>query len=1533
MNFGSGSGGGSGVAGNATVGAELEQIETEQLGFQAVSGEDKLRLLPSAWPADQLPVTTASLLSVAPIKGIIAAAGPDTLVIASTDSVRQTFANEVADADTKTKSFTPQSSIQVPRVSQVAFSGDESCLVIAAEQGGGLAVYDTNALLNGSRDPTFQLATNGQSVRQILPNPNPSPELSRFFGLVTGNGQLLLADLKEQKLVAATSGSTVFYENVSCACWSRLGKQIVAGLANGTAVQIDPQGNVKAEIPEPPQIAQLKDPNASAYPITSIYWLDTHDFLIIHTPIYQPQSGGYDDSFYHLAHRDKQSSSWAFSKFLDPAPPFGLERKPAQHFIQRLREWGDLNEMLILASTASTDIGLFTRSRTPLDPEHPVVDTFTYTQPPDARRAAMPMGAEGDTSPIGMSLDLSAKEKVRKPIPNDESLDESPVPLPALYVLSNEGTLSMWWVVYNASVRQGIAYPDLAAAGGPRALGGEQRPTSSHGLPSSTPSNLPTFGSAGVGGAGSSKPSPFGAQPFTGSTFGNPSQPTFGTPSTPTFGAASLGIKQSPWGAASTAPAGAAGTSQFGKPAFGASTFGTSTFGQPSGAAANKSSIWGSTPQQSPQTAQQSTSSVFGGNSSEQSPFLSLGGNQGGFAGLGSGSKPNTSSPFAAAANAVPKPSPFATTQPNMPTETSGSTISFGNGSSFGSGSTMFGVKSITSPNSNSGTSTFGKPSLPSSREETTQEDNEMSDRSVSTGLQPFGSENQKPSPFGVGSGGFKLGSTFKGDGSAKDDLPKPAESGAGLFGRGFGDALGLGNTPQAKAASTPPVKKEPGLEQEPKLEDIPALPPAAKQIDDAPLPPDPTTWKPKPGTLPPPIPPGFGDDFIKPEPSQKEQTPTYAEAAPLPPDPPSASTTSRPEQPSISAEDAPLPPDPVLTKPTDSSPAGSPPVDLGSAKFSDSPLSNEDAENAGPVESDDGEDWNGVDDGYDGEDHEGSEEQDGSEEAEDEEEEEQHTPVAVDQKGLSAFEARLGSASPKRNGSQQDESTTPATEKKLSFTPATEPKDSYTPAGLPPAPFFPVPQRKSQESPRSPSPIRSATSPLRSLPSFGGSQSKPVLGQKALFGEVSQPQAPSLQRPNELRKGAVSPSELIQNTSQSKTSQVQSPQRIAVPPAQLAQSQKSKSPAKFVPVEPDAADLEDEEDARIKAILRAPVEPSRDVPAFLAHQDYTARGANTDKSVLGGQLETVFRDINSMVDTLALNARSLQGFVDGNMQLDNEPADRLKLEEEEENWGLGEAGGLSAIVDGIEVQLEDGRLEDPRSAIAELLSEEKELSRIRVKGAEVRKTLAARSDQEELSHQHNAPLPMEVQAQQSELRLGVQKAQTLLSKAEELCSVLRAELASLPQTGSEAKNDSRTAPTVEAVMNTIIKMTAMIEKKSGDVDVLEAQIKRLGGPKAVGLSIGYENDLVASMAASRLDSPAAMRTSRMYAYNSPAVSRLRASRATPNGSPSPRKSLLAVSDGEVEAYRAKKESRRKVMESLREQLEARGPRVVRVGD
>lgn len=220
------------------------------LGFQAIAGDSKIRLVPS-WPADALPPSTASLLSIASRNGLLAAAGPESMVIASTKSVRDAFSAQGL-ADGQIKPYHPQLTWGVgSRVSQVAFSADESYLVISAENEGGLAIYSVEAILKGSTRVEFELNTDGIPLRAMVPN--PTPEKAELIAIVTIDGKLLVANLQTRQFVDGTRGQ-ILRDGISCVSWSTRGKQLVAGFGNGTCLQMTPEGESKAEIPRPSTI-------------------------------------------------------------------------------------------------------------------------------------------------------------------------------------------------------------------------------------------------------------------------------------------------------------------------------------------------------------------------------------------------------------------------------------------------------------------------------------------------------------------------------------------------------------------------------------------------------------------------------------------------------------------------------------------------------------------------------------------------------------------------------------------------------------------------------------------------------------------------------------------------------------------------------------------------------------------------------------------------------------------------------------------------------------------------------------------------------------------------------------------------------------------------------------------------------------------------------------------------------------------------------------------------------------------------------
>ncbi|KAL8944050.1 MAG: hypothetical protein Q9211_000715, partial [Gyalolechia sp. 1 TL-2023] len=534
--------------------------------------------------------------------------------------------------------------------------------------------------------------------------------------------------------------------------------------------------------------------------------------------------------------------------------------------MQRLRNFPpNLSDLIVVTSTASTDVGLFTRSDIALTSDaeaEKVTKVFTTTtMANDTRRAQLPMAEDSsDTSPIGMAIDLSSTEKVPRPLPGEE-MDESTGPLPLLMILNNEGLLTSWWIVYAESIRQGTTYPGLVAAGVFQAqtqkVPGATRFTTSTAQPTSASITSGTFGSPQA-------PSNTFSNPAASNAYG-------GTGMNSAFGASSaLGSKPSVWGSSS----GTGGISQnpgttFGKPTFGSSPQIGGTFGAP-GDIGSRPSPWAA-PSAGAQTGGSSfgqtgnlgmgAGSTFGSNVNNPFKMESSGGfanfaARPGFAEAAAAANPNAASHFA-------KP---------------------GEGNPFGSGmdtDTIFGV-------------------APKKPEETT------------------------PGLFGVGAAGgqFKLGSTFKGDGTLSTDAAKPAmTANDSMFGGDFANTLG-----ETQKLPSVPVSKEADMDEGGNEDEHEAMSEASANDRDSSTP----AAKPKPSLFnsqqtAPPLNGGlFGTQ------AQSDTSPAMvqksAPAAALQPQSPLISTT--PEDTPKKSEDAARPSiesvdQSIKTEPQDNSPSG----------------------------------------------------------------------------------------------------------------------------------------------------------------------------------------------------------------------------------------------------------------------------------------------------------------------------------------------------------------------------------------------------------------------------------------------------------------------------------------------------------------------------------------------------------------------------------------------------------------------------------
>ncbi|OTB10137.1 hypothetical protein K445DRAFT_16939 [Daldinia sp. EC12] len=1454
------------TAGGAVQGPS-DPIQTEALGFLSLSGDAKLRLT-SQWSPP--PANNASLLSIASRQGLVAAASPDGVVLATTEAVRKAFESP-KDGDNDTRTFDPPLKLPLPmRISQLAFTADGAYLILSAEQGGGLAVYETQALQQGSTQAAFQIHTNGESLRALAPN--PSLEMSELCAVVTSEGKLLMANMKDRNFISRPTGQ-VIRNQVSCVAWSNKGKQLVAGLGDGTIQQMLPNGDVKANIPRPPDL----DAN---YFVSSLVWLENDLFLTFHVFA----SGDSPRTRCHIITRQKES--FQFQELSDPVEPFGTNQIP-HHTLVRLKDFPpNLSDLIICSSTAREDIGLITRSKTPLAPGAPA-NVFTTTElADDSKRATLPMG-DGMETPavIGTALDLSSRENVYKPIPTDE-LDQSPGPLPGYWALNAEGVLSVWWVVYSESIRGGTSYPGLVAAQG-NAVSSTETATPKPAQPSPfAASNSSAFGAPSTtAGLAFGSTSALGQKSSPWS-----SQPPLGDANKPSFGSNSFGT-----GAASAAPK--IGTSSFGTSSFGTST--TPAFGQAgglgartspwaSGAAASSTPTFGQ-PGFTSNASNASNAGSFSGSNSNpvnsSSGFASFA-NKGGFATFGASNASGGSSIFASAKSDAPDVS--------MDTDTTSifrapsSKPSTGTGNVFGS--QPFKLTSSFQRDPNAG-------------------DNDVDEKTPKTEKSLFSSnfaaaidEPAKPaaanlfatgtqSPLGKPAQSTNVESTTPTSTPAPSKFMSPTSSASpskGLFGfqpktpSGLSSVFGS-SVSQTPVSETPHVKEEPGT------------PKPLKGIIDAPLPPESTSKD----TY------SLGDSSTSSATSEGKETAPRAEDAPLPPDfadptPKPAGHETSPKASPVPADNAPLPPDPVFNKkaydaplpplpettakpkPVDDSPLPPDPVKQPKAyetKLPTLPIAKPPSEVVGPgfkfpsnpppVPSD-------------------SEDDDLSEE------EEEGTEAVSEGSGVDVAK----DLSPSSAGINKTPGFTPQSSFDHltgSFSTISRPdQDRRGPFGelSRNAPIFPQPN---PVSPRSPSPVRGSV-PARML---GRDQSRSF----SAPGMASQILGASRRQQSQFISSVANNSAYLEDVIEK--------QRKA----------KAKKEAEEKQL------LLDEEDDAVQNLLKAELKPTLELDEFIAHSGAVPPAGDS----VPAQVEAVYRDINSMIDTLGLNARSLASFIKGHKELHIKEYTRQDLATPDD-WTLIGLESLAYIIDDdLTNALEEARVRDVTGKLAECEEILRELARDRNKQADLKKIISSHVDPEQTIANRSLPLSAEQAAQQSDLRREYAKFTKLLAEAEENLTLLKAKIVS----ANSANGKGGPTPTIEAVVRTITKLTTMVEKRSGDIDVLENQMRKLGvsshGPSS------REGSPFATPNAKRL-STSVFSPERSMRESTPQRGSI--FRHSVSGSiggsvfnTPPRKKLSGFGDAEKKAVKEKRERRTAVLGKLRGSLQKKGAGVWAVDD
>ncbi|KAK4703129.1 hypothetical protein P7C70_g3097, partial [Phenoliferia sp. Uapishka_3] len=540
-------------------------------------------------PAIEFGAQACNLLAVSNVFGWAVAAGNDGFALYSLASIRSLLASSPSHS-------TPDlpATLHVPTPQRVDFlrfaMGDK--VVLAGMRDGTVGVWRLKNLVESNNVPNYIFPSVQSPILDLLPNPAPTSSI--VVVLSTTSVQFL--DIETSTLVNTFPAEL----QATAACWSVKGKQISIGTRQGIIGQYTPEGEKKSEIARPSDLE-------GEWEVRSLNWLENTVWLATYsrpTEVNQPPIHQYE--VYIITQH--KGAPLEYTKFFDPAPPYGLDSREGRRWIVRFKGWEPFKHLLFMANGPSTEVGTFGQT-----------NHWATISLPDASRPALPLTAEGNsTCPMGLELDLSSPDPVL--IDSGEERTEIP-PCPNVLVYTSEGILVVWRLINEK--------------GGPYA-----------GMMKSHDVITNENAAAEVVTQTAAPPSAFAAPP---SAFSTPTALPFGAPTStnpfgaPAFGAtASVGFGSSAFGSSSAFGA----PSAFGSPAFGSSAFG--------GAAAKPSAP--STPSSGGGFAGFGTPSAFGTTSSSTPSAFAAPSSGGGFAGFGAPASFASATPLATPAFASDNP-------------------------------------------------------------------------------------------------------------------------------------------------------------------------------------------------------------------------------------------------------------------------------------------------------------------------------------------------------------------------------------------------------------------------------------------------------------------------------------------------------------------------------------------------------------------------------------------------------------------------------------------------------------------------------------------------------------------------------------------------------------------------------------------------------------------------------------------------------------------------------------------------------------
>ncbi|EEB05989.1 nucleoporin Nup146 [Schizosaccharomyces japonicus yFS275] len=454
---------------------ELEEHETDQILFTGLQLGTTVSLFSGA-VGDKI-TETAVLFAVNGTKKLFVAGGPSGLVLGPCVSLQSFLSNAERNSEKiEVNDISDVVKVDIPNASltHVGYSASGDYVVVA-DKNSGVSVYSTSALMSKNVSPLWQ--DSSLNVSHLLPN----PDFNEFTGIVTNDRSFYVLNANGWQL------SEPIATNVSAACWSRRGKQIVLGLMDGSLHQYTPLGSKKAEFMKPDSLNNVY--------VESICWSDNRTFAVYYAPVatlnLDPSEDNVHESKLYIV-KPSVTGAVEYGLAEDPCPPFGMTSRRSYHFFGSLKSWKPkLKSLIVVAGTGSADVGVMAYFQ---DSEQ--WQTLSITD--ETQRASLPYSSttDSDTSPIGMCFDFSATDRIERPLGALADPESSPS-MPILWVYNNECQLSGYRVLYKDAVLDGSSYEEMSGVEKP-ARTVEFTPSGANAFElSSSPANL-SFASFGV---------------------------------------------------------------------------------------------------------------------------------------------------------------------------------------------------------------------------------------------------------------------------------------------------------------------------------------------------------------------------------------------------------------------------------------------------------------------------------------------------------------------------------------------------------------------------------------------------------------------------------------------------------------------------------------------------------------------------------------------------------------------------------------------------------------------------------------------------------------------------------------------------------------------------------------------------------------------------------------------------------------------------------------------------------------------------